>query len=135
MIAIELPPSRHATATQAGLAFIADFLEACGLIALSGLFMGHVTANIAVLGLGLATELCVRAVVGWGQPPRSTPDQEQGRGEAASRVRRHDALVHGSSQEPGLSCSLEHQTTRTEIGKPSPAIRTRMLHPIFASVC
>jgi len=52
MIAIELPPSRHAAAMQVGLAFIAGFLEACGLIALFGLFMGHVTANIAILVTG-----------------------------------------------------------------------------------
>ncbi len=57
MIALELPPSRHATAMQAGLAFIAGFLEACGLIALFGLFIGHVTANIAVLGMGIATDV------------------------------------------------------------------------------
>jgi uncharacterized membrane protein YoaK (UPF0700 family) len=55
MIALELPPSRHAAAMQAGLAFVAGFLEACGLIALSGLFIGHVTANIAVLGMAVAT--------------------------------------------------------------------------------
>jgi uncharacterized membrane protein YoaK (UPF0700 family) len=41
---------------QAGLAFIAGFLEACGLIALSGLFIGHVTANIAVLGTAIVTD-------------------------------------------------------------------------------
>ena len=57
MIAIELPPSRHAAAMQVGLAFIAGFLEACGLIALFGLFMGHVTANIAILGMGIATDV------------------------------------------------------------------------------
>jgi len=34
----------------------------------------------------------------------------------------------------GLSYSLDHQTTRTEIGKPSAVIRFRTLHPIFASV-
>jgi uncharacterized membrane protein YoaK (UPF0700 family) len=55
MIALELPPRRHATAMQAGLAFIAGFLEACGLIALFGLFIGHITANIAVLGMAIAT--------------------------------------------------------------------------------
>lgn len=42
-------------AIQVGLAFIAGFLEACGLIALFGLFIGHVTANIAVLGMAIAT--------------------------------------------------------------------------------
>jgi uncharacterized membrane protein YoaK (UPF0700 family) len=57
MIALELPPLRYAMATQAGLAFIAGFLEACGLIALSGLFIGHVTANIAVLGMAIATDV------------------------------------------------------------------------------
>jgi hypothetical protein len=35
MIALELPPLRYATAMQTGLAFIAGFLEACGLIALT----------------------------------------------------------------------------------------------------
>lgn len=54
-LALELPPSWYATAMQAGLAFIAGFLEACGLIALFGLFIGHVTANIAVLGMAIAT--------------------------------------------------------------------------------
>jgi uncharacterized membrane protein YoaK (UPF0700 family) len=48
-------PLRHAMAMQAGLAFIAGFLEACGLIALFGLFIGHVTANIAVVGIAIAT--------------------------------------------------------------------------------
>jgi uncharacterized membrane protein YoaK (UPF0700 family) len=61
MIALELPPLRHAAAMQAGLAFIAGFLEACGLIALFGLFIGHVTANIAILGMTIATN-----VPGWG---------------------------------------------------------------------
>ncbi|HEY6430486.1 MAG TPA: YoaK family protein [Acetobacteraceae bacterium] len=55
MIVLELPPFWHATAMQAGLAFIAGFLEACGLIALFGLFIGHITANIAVLGMAIAT--------------------------------------------------------------------------------
>jgi uncharacterized membrane protein YoaK (UPF0700 family) len=55
MIALELPPSRHATTMQAGLAFIAGFLEACGLIALFGLFIGHVTANVAILAMAIAT--------------------------------------------------------------------------------
>jgi uncharacterized membrane protein YoaK (UPF0700 family) len=55
MIALELPPKPHATAMQAGLTFIAGFLEACGLIALSGLFIGHIIANIAVLGMAIAT--------------------------------------------------------------------------------
>ena len=55
MIGLELPPLQYATAMQAGLAFIAGFLEACGLIALFGLFIGHVTANIAVLGMAIAT--------------------------------------------------------------------------------
>ena len=57
MIALELPPLRHAIGMQAGLAFIAGFLEACGLIALFGLFIGHVTANIAVLGMAIATHV------------------------------------------------------------------------------
>ena len=57
MTVLQLPPSRYATAMQAGLAFIAGFLEACGLIALSGLFIGHVTANIAVLGMSIATDV------------------------------------------------------------------------------
>jgi uncharacterized membrane protein YoaK (UPF0700 family) len=55
MVALELPPSWYAIATQAGLAFIAGFLEACGLIALFGVFVGHVTANVAVLGMAIAT--------------------------------------------------------------------------------
>ncbi len=55
MTVLRLPPLRYAAAMQAGLAFIAGFLEACGLIALSGLFIGHVTANIAVLGVAIAT--------------------------------------------------------------------------------
>jgi uncharacterized membrane protein YoaK (UPF0700 family) len=42
---------------QAGLAFIAGFLEACGLIALFGLFIGHITANVAVLGMAIATDV------------------------------------------------------------------------------
>jgi uncharacterized membrane protein YoaK (UPF0700 family) len=57
MIALELPPLRYAMAMQAGLALIAGFLEACGLIALFGLFIGHVTANIAVLGMAIATNV------------------------------------------------------------------------------
>jgi len=57
MIGLELPPLQYATAMQAGLAFIAGFLEACGLIALFGLFIGHVTANIAVLGMAIATDV------------------------------------------------------------------------------
>jgi uncharacterized membrane protein YoaK (UPF0700 family) len=52
---LELPPLRRAMAIQVGLAFIAGFLEACGLIALFGLFIGHVTANIAILGMAIAT--------------------------------------------------------------------------------
>ena len=48
-------------AMQAGLAFISGFLEACGLIALFGLFIGHVTVNIVVLGMAIATD-----VPGWG---------------------------------------------------------------------
>jgi uncharacterized membrane protein YoaK (UPF0700 family) len=54
---LRLPPLGYAAAMQAGLAFIAGFLEACGLIALSGLFIGHVTANIAVLGMAIATDV------------------------------------------------------------------------------
>jgi uncharacterized membrane protein YoaK (UPF0700 family) len=54
-VALGLLPSWYATVMQAGLAFIAGFLEACGLIALYGLFIGHVTANIAVLGMAIAT--------------------------------------------------------------------------------
>jgi uncharacterized membrane protein YoaK (UPF0700 family) len=61
MIGLELTPSRHAAGMQAGLAFIAGFLEACGLIALFGLFIGHITANIAVLGMAIAT-----GGTGWG---------------------------------------------------------------------
>jgi uncharacterized membrane protein YoaK (UPF0700 family) len=55
MIVLGLPPLRYAAAMQAGLAFIAGFLEACGLIALFGLFIGHITANIVVLGMAIAT--------------------------------------------------------------------------------
>jgi uncharacterized membrane protein YoaK (UPF0700 family) len=57
MIALELPPARHATAMQAGLAFVAGFLEACGLIALFGLFIGHITANVVLLGMAIATDV------------------------------------------------------------------------------
>jgi uncharacterized membrane protein YoaK (UPF0700 family) len=55
LTAPKLRPPGYAAATQTGLAFIAGFLEAFGLIALSGLFIGHVTANIAVLGVAMAT--------------------------------------------------------------------------------
>jgi hypothetical protein len=47
MTVFELPPLRHAMAIQVGLAFIAGFLDACGLTALFGLFIGPVTANTA----------------------------------------------------------------------------------------
>src|ERR671931_1048324 len=57
MIAFSLPSLRYATAMQAELAFIAGFLEACGLIALFGVFIGHVTANIALLGMAIATDV------------------------------------------------------------------------------
>lgn len=54
-MALEMPSERRAVAMQVGLAFVAGFLEACGLIALFGLFIGHVTANIAVVGMAIAT--------------------------------------------------------------------------------
>jgi len=54
-MAPQFPHLWRAMATQAGLAFIAGFLEACGLIALFGLFIGHVTANIALVGIAIAT--------------------------------------------------------------------------------
>jgi len=54
-MAPQLLPLWRAVAMQAGLAFTAGFLEACGLIALFGLFIGHVTANIAVVGMAIAT--------------------------------------------------------------------------------
>jgi uncharacterized membrane protein YoaK (UPF0700 family) len=57
MIALELPPLWYAAAMQAGLAFIAGFLEIVGLIALFGLFIGHITANIALLGMAIATDV------------------------------------------------------------------------------
>ena len=65
MTVLKLPPSRYATAMQAGLAFIAGFLEACALIALSGLFIGHVTANIAVLGMSIATDVPAQRPSSW----------------------------------------------------------------------
>jgi uncharacterized membrane protein YoaK (UPF0700 family) len=43
------------------MAGTAELVRPCGLIALSGLFIGHVTANIAVLGMTIATD-----VPGWG---------------------------------------------------------------------
>lgn len=57
MSALELSPFRYAVMLQVGLAFIAGFLEACGLIALFGVFIGHITANIVVLGAAIATGL------------------------------------------------------------------------------
>jgi hypothetical protein len=39
-MAPQFPPLRRAMATQAGLSFIAGFLEACGLIALFGAAAG-----------------------------------------------------------------------------------------------
>jgi uncharacterized membrane protein YoaK (UPF0700 family) len=57
MIALELPSLWYAATMQAGLAFIAGFLEIVGLIALFGLFIGHITANIALLGMAIATDV------------------------------------------------------------------------------
>jgi len=57
MIALELPPLWYAAAMQAGLALVAGFLEIVGLIALFGLFIGHITANIALLGMAIATDV------------------------------------------------------------------------------
>jgi hypothetical protein len=53
---------------------------------------------------------------------------------SASPFAGQDVLVHGTEGRDVFLLAFGHQTIRTETGMPSPVIRLRTLHPIFASV-
>jgi hypothetical protein len=61
MMAFHLLPSRQAMAMQTSPAFI-PILGGLRIKALFGLFIGHITANIMVLGLAIATNPCLAAL-------------------------------------------------------------------------